>query len=534
MLIKATVHVRKWWPAPPLFGLLALFIYTGWVGLDFGRHWDEFIHYNHVVNTLRSGIILPFKCSYNFCYIYPSITYFLSFITTTLSLLMDGGVSHVREAAAGGLSLHDFGLITRPAFLFICALSGLWVYVALSKTDRIAATIAAAIPLLSWEYAYHARWIAPDAVMAQFCALWVLAIFRAEGAANARQWLIFATIAAALATGTKYTAGALFFATIFFAWLIECGAVRQLKLGKFPLKFSSLLLAIFIATFIVTTPGAILQPVDFIRDVRAGSSHYAAGHFPTYGVSSYDIRGAFDYAARLWEYIGLALLSPIPALSLMLLVTAPLGYLSLRKNGKCSSAVTLVTVLLFYTLFFSSRTSVFIVRNFLFFLPIIAVLIGAGISSMIRGARVTQILAMALLFVAGVTNAYSLVTAARTISPNSDSMLVGQLSEYIERHPSEKFALSRSLSRDMRGRRAVNQATVAQADIFVYRDSDLRSTPSITLKDYPGTRHNTFVWIGPHEVNYNYYPTWEGRDRILLLPLKDAVRMGLPAVIPQP
>jgi hypothetical protein len=525
--------MRKWWPLLPLSGLAFLFLYTGWIGLDFGGHWDEFIHYDHVINTLKTGIILPFKCGYNFCYVYPSFTYLLSLVTTTLSLFFDGGAYHVRDTIAAGLSLDGFRHITRPVFLLLCSFSGLWVYLSLSRTDKIAACIAAAIPLLSWEYAYHARWIAPDAVMAQFAALWVMTILRAEGAANTRQWLIYATIAAAFATGTKYTAGALFFATIFFAWLAECGGFRQIKIRKFPLKFGAFLFVIFVATFLVITPGTILQPLDFFRDVRADIAHYATGHIPAYGVQSYDIHGRFSYFARLWEYLGLALLSPVPWLSLLLLATAPLGFIGLQKNGRAKSAATLLAVLLFYSLFFSSRTTVFIVRNFLFFLPVLAVLIGAGIAWMIRQSRMARILAIALLCGAGATNAYTLVTAARTIHPGSDAMLVDQLAVYIAQHPGEKFALSASLSREMTGRHAANLAPAGNADIFAYRDNDLSAGGlAIQLKDYPGTRHNTFEWIGPREVNYNYYPTWvSGRDRILLLPMKTAERLGLPQAL---
>ena len=530
---KASKYVRTWWPVLPLSGLAFLFIYTGWIGLDFGGHWDEFIHYDHVINTLKTGIILPFKCGYNFCYVYPSFTYLLGLVTTALSLFFDGGVNHVRDTIAAGLSLDGFRHITRPAFLLVCSLSGLWLYLSLSKTDKGAACIAAAIPLLSWEYAYHARWIAPDAIMAQFAALWVMTILRADGAANSRQWLIYATIAAAFATGTKYTAGALFFATIFFAWLVECGGFRQLRIRKFPLKFSALLFAVFIATFLIITPGTVLQPLEFFRDVRAQVEHYATTHIPAYGVQSYDIHGAFSYAARLWEYLGLALLSPVPILSLLLLAMAPMGFINLQKIGKAKSAVTVIAVLLFYSLFFSSRTTVFIVRNFLFFLPLIAVLVGAGISWMIKRSRATQILAIALLCAAGLANATTLLTAARTIGPDSDRMLVMELVAYIEKHPSEKFALSRSLFRDMGSRQPANLAPAGQADIFVYRDNDLTAggTP-VRLKDYPGTRHDTFEWIGPREVNYNYYPTWvSGRDRIILVPIKTAERLGLPGAL---
>ncbi len=37
-------------------------------------------------------------------------------------------------------------------------------------------------------------------------------------------------------------------------------------------------------------------------------------------------------------------------------------------------------------------------------------------------------------------------------------------------------------------------------------------------------------WFGPHEVNFNYYPTWQGDDRILLMPMDKARRLNVQAL----
>ena len=34
-------------------------------------------------------------------------------------------------------------------------------------------------------------------------------------------------------------------------------------------------------------------------------------------------------------------------------------------------------------------------------------------------------------------------------------------------------------------------------------------------------------WFGPYEVNFDYYPSWEGNDRILVMNRADAVMLGV-------
>ena len=60
---------------------------------------------------------------------------------------------------------------------------------------------------LSWALAYHARWIAPDAVMPQFGALTMLSSMLAWWRPDQRIWLPLAAVG--LACGTKYAGGLL-------------------------------------------------------------------------------------------------------------------------------------------------------------------------------------------------------------------------------------------------------------------------------------------------------------------------------------
>ena len=44
-------------------------------------------------------------------------------------------------------------------------------------------------------------------------------------------------------------------------------------------------------------------------------------------------------------------------------------------------------------------------------------------------------------------------------------------------------------------------------------------------------RDDTFDWIGPREVNLNYYSVWCGADHAFILNMRAAERMGVVAVL---
>ena len=37
----------------------------------------------------------------------------------------------------------------------------------------------------------------------------------------------------------------------------------------------------------------------------------------------------------------------------------------------------------------------------------------------------------------------------------------------------------------------------------------------------------TVRWFGPYEVNFNYYPSWIGNDRIIVMPIESALRLDI-------
>jgi 4-amino-4-deoxy-L-arabinose transferase-like glycosyltransferase len=172
-----------------LGAVVLLFVATGFVGLDFGDHWDEPRLVISAQEAASAGRLVPDW------YNYPSLSFDI--------------VLAVAHAAGVDAAPRDVLLLSRGVFLVLASLSIVWTYVAGRRlSGDIPALIGAAAVGGSWEFAYHARWVAPDALVAQFAAL-VLAVLVAAHATD-RVWLrIAGAFAAGLAMGTKYPAGLL-------------------------------------------------------------------------------------------------------------------------------------------------------------------------------------------------------------------------------------------------------------------------------------------------------------------------------------
>ncbi len=70
----------------------------------------------------------------------------------------------------------EYLLTARRLFVVVSALTIVWVYLAalVPRLKVWQATVAAAVMGLSWEFAYHSRWVATDCIVVQFSALTLL------------------------------------------------------------------------------------------------------------------------------------------------------------------------------------------------------------------------------------------------------------------------------------------------------------------------------------------------------------------------
>src|SRR5690606_8384508 len=142
-------------------------------------------------------------------------------------------------------------LRVRTIFLCVSALAVLWVYgtaLVLSRTV-LEALLAAGIVATSWQWTYHARWFAPDAVMGQFGALALLGAAVAVTSGR-RGGAFLAAVGAGLAAATKYTGGVFLLPALAAAWWR-----REATPPAGRRRDAAVVLLLFGATFLAITPG---------------------------------------------------------------------------------------------------------------------------------------------------------------------------------------------------------------------------------------------------------------------------------------
>ena len=558
------IAVSRWsWQVPALlfaagYGVV---IYALWKGIDFGTYWDEIIQYNLVKQSYQYELFLPHF------YEYPSMLYlidltsvsdklislfssivdrdiFWSRVYTTTSKVfvpIDRPGELIDSVWLSSLTLHNvpfdfrfFILRARVLVMLVSSLGGVWVFLSLRAADLarpvLAAALGGSVYILSWEFGYHARWLAPDLILAQFVALFVFFLSKADRAEKPRAWLTSAAVAAGLATATKYPAGGLVPALWLYV-LLRGGCSRRALLATIA-RHTVIALAVFVAI----TPGMLLEPLRFATEAYFVMHHYAGGHGIFYGVSPYDIDSHWLYLGRLWEYWSLAMLSSQPVIAGLLATVSILGLVPTWYRSKPLAAV-LGFLILFYSVLFSLQ-GVFIVRNFLILLPVFAYLAGVGFDTLIDREfkmpvgkpRQAAILATSVaLATAFGWNAWQQVAFGRSIAAAQREPLVRQVAEYLARHASVPVALSPCLAAELSATGAPLPANVTEpgrARQYIFRMSELASS-NAHLSFWPATRHNTLDWIGPREVNLNYYPTWPGTDHAIILKIDAAEHMGV-------
>jgi hypothetical protein len=508
-----------------VFGLSFTF---GALGIDFGEHWDQRKIVKTVTTTYQTGILLPGW------YNYPSLSYKLMMLASlpdaAAVVLSDRGITpqlvDIEYAADGVLSISEkvqevlkssaFPLRARLFFLFVTLLTGFWTY-ALARqlgAARWAALFSAALLFSSWEFAYHARWIAPDGLLTQFGILTLLLVMLSLSASGYKRlvWLFLSAVAAGLTCGAKYYGGMFLLPVLLAAFAY----IRQQKLSYRELALlGSGLLVVFAATFLISTPGALVEPMRFYKDVSFEVYHYGNGHF------GYTVQAGMEHFTRYMTYLIFAGFSPYPPLALLAFLLAMVGVYGLLKQRQGWWPVILFLFIPVLHIGYMSQQKVLFVRNSLIVLPFVAILAAQGITFLWQwrplsgpaGRVVMGILAVGLLAV-NFTWQYN---AAQSIQNRGQVDFRANLSAYIQSYPKVSFYLSpqaQELVEDLSFPNVV--ADPQQAEKFVYfsRETNNLLANRFGLYEPP---------YGPYEVNLNYYPSWDGDSRLVVIKLQDAL-----------
>ncbi len=522
-----------------LAGLVVMIGYSAWTGIigtDFGYHWDEGSHYWTVNRTFKTRTIIP-----DTYYIYPSMTYLVSLLSVSGDVIseiinFEGDIVDFDAAFKSSrftIPPERFFVRARGFFVVFSGLGGLWLFLAAARLKGpLAGLVAAATYLFSWEFAYHARWIATDALVAQFFALFIFTMVMAETSQNRPRWMILSAIAAGLATSTKYPAGMLLIILLFSHDMGQRDGNFKLAVGRGEwLGGMGKLVAVYSAAYLVITPGTLLQPLDFFLDVTSQFSIYTNSLGEYLGVRPYDIHNPLVYLGRIIEYLSLAQLSRSAPISVLLLALAGLGYFALFREYRRFAAV-LAALFIFAAMFFSAL-SVFTVRNILFFLPMLSLLAGVGAGYLFHGslAKVARAAIGGLLAAIFALKAFWLYGDAMAIRDYHEAAPAIEAAAYMRSNPQTSFLLSKGTRARIEGAGGAipeNAAgNKAKAGFFLFSHREIVALDP-DLGKWPATGYGNFRWFGTNEVNFNYYPTWEGRDRIVMITMDQALDFGIP------
>ncbi|HEY5090840.1 MAG TPA: glycosyltransferase family 39 protein, partial [Polyangia bacterium] len=259
----------------PVLAIFSLFVVTGIRGIDFGYHWDEgFAQIKPVQDMVSTGLLLPRASGY------PGFSKFLTLLPAVpvgikTAIQKKGDPRLVQAAMLAVVNGPSFLLNVRQVYVVFSALAIIWVWGAALALRRPwwEAAVAAAGVGLSWEYAYHARWVATDCPLVQFSALtlFMLALyFRARRPS----WLYAAAVAAGFATGAKYQ-GLVLLLPVLLAGALTL-PVRPLR-GQV-IRAVALTAVAFFAS-VIASPQTVFDPFANWEELLRISKYYATGHW---------------------------------------------------------------------------------------------------------------------------------------------------------------------------------------------------------------------------------------------------------------
>jgi 4-amino-4-deoxy-L-arabinose transferase-like glycosyltransferase len=481
---------------------------TGLAGVDFGFYWDDGRTTDPVRQAVEHSRLLP-----GF-YRYPGVSYWLTVAGAGIESLpaIRAGArtwTELRDHLRPALGSPGYVLLLRKLFLLVSAAALVWTFLAALARGRhwIEALLAASILGCSWEVAYHLRWVAPDGVLMQFGALTLLCVIAALRHERPRAWIALAAVAAGLATGTKYPGGLLLVPVLL-------AAVAAHRRGALPGALSGLLrpLVLFTITYLLTTPGTLLEPAKFVEDVLYEMQHYRSGH------SSHQIGAGPEHLLENLRYLALVLLSPAPLAAAFWSALALVGAAALWRESRLG-ALAFLSFPLLYLLQMSSQRAM-LVRNLLVLAPFLALLAARGAAVLWRRCPGRAVRAAFGALVVGLVlvDAARLLHAARTIRAPDPARDLRELAAWARARPDTRFIFSDRL-----------QAALARAgeplppNLVTEQGRPYDRIAFYALEAFEAGQQIHLnvplhsVWFGPWDVNIDYYPSWLGSDRIVIL-----------------
>lgn len=504
--VVSATGIRRWGPWVLIVLLYTYSLVAGYFSLDFGFHWDEPVHFQIVKDALSSQTYLP-----QGFYDYPSATFSLALIARVSQ----------RALTVVGFQQDDLGfyLMGRAIFMTITLAGGLFLFASVRRLgSNLGGILAATIYMFSWQIIYHSRWIAPDGLLASATCLFLLALV-IRWRPDAHGWVRFLPfVAAGVAAGTKYQGGFLLIGALVaeVVWSRRDG-FQSLIIVR---RIGASLLA-FLITFVVMTPGSLLQPLKFLTAVVGRSDHYHGDHGTHLGAYSEVVTPHSAFAIALARSIVLDMPSVWGPISLLLSLLSLFGAVALWKRDKLLAIAVLASPLLFFI--YSSTFSVFIIRNFLLFLSFSALLAGLGLSFIAESVkkRWLTVLLIALVGTFILFSARELWLDAVSVKNRGRhqvaELVAARVNDIGKSECIHSSTTINSLLSEQGFTPEFGERITSQPESFLLLSRQFAVDAPVTLSEWPGTESRWFDVLGSHEVDFSEYPRWSGDVRALML-----------------
>lgn len=509
---------------PPLV-LLICFLCTSFYGLNFGIQWDEPVtKLNSVRESLSTGLFLQSSGnSDQWTYSYGGVNYLLTWLGLTPELLhyfRSGPLT--REALSASilpkLYTMAFRIRIRGVYLVFSSLAIPWLFylgIVLGRS-RLEAFLAAAILAGSWEFAYHSRYMAPDTVMLQFVLLAFLCL--AVGCNRPKlRWFYAGAIAIGLAAGTKYP-GALLLPLFLIGAAHAMWQQRRSVVDT--AGHCTAVAGTAVLTFLMTTPGAILDPFRFFNQLQAQQHLYATGWF------GYTVKPGFSHLMKILKYFMLQGFSHYWTLSTILMVFCLLGCVAIVLERKLFGLLILGFVSVHVGYF--SQQAAMIVRHELAVLPFLCLTAARGVTWVAtrRGPLATRLLYGCLGIILGVNVGWEIYAAYQIGRREDLNYFVNKFETYVRSDPANTYLITKTLLNAL----ATNPAPVPGN---IVTDPQAPHTkvaffqsegPDVYWANWPSNSWGLYeANFGALEVNLEAYTTFVGNQRIIVV-RKDNLR----------
>jgi hypothetical protein len=521
--LQARPRVRPFALSLPVLPLVALFVFTGMRGVDFGAQGGEVAEQLEPLREMiASGLLLPRAATG------PAVTRWLELVPS-----IPAGIRAVSKRPPDALAAHQamldavdapwFVLVVRRMFVVVSALAIAWVYGAALALRRPwwEALVAAAGLGLSWQFAYHARWVMTDAVLAQFAALalFMLALFIRT---TRPRWLFAAAVAVGLGAGTEHP-GVLLMVPVALTGVLS---LPPKKVGAQLARLCALG-ALAFAAYVVTTPATVLEPfasiqmaVERLGEIAGAGASRAGG---------YAVKSGWHHAGLVLEYFGMSYFSAYRGLAVALAVSTILGVVVWLRSDR-RTAMVLASFPVVFVAVACATASMCVVRNYLVVAPFLSVLAARGVAAVfgLLPRRLSRPVIAGVLAVGAAAQAFWLVRAAESIRNPDPAADVGRAVAWVAAHPSRRFKLSPKVRELATGKKLTlppNVTEARDADRLVFFARAEGPDPARWRSNDPWQAEAVF---GPDDVDFGWYSSWPGNDRVLVMTATDAKATGVP------